>query len=126
MALPARRATHYLSALSCCAAAVVAAGAALLSFSDMARATPVNFVLSDVTAFFAPTISFSGSFTFDYSTLAETNIDVSASPTIAPVIVSNYTADGGLCAGFVSSIQTCFTDAADGAAIVIGYLVERI
>jgi hypothetical protein len=123
MALPARRATHHLStALSCCAAAVVAAGAALLSLSGMARATPINFVLSDVTANFPPTISFSGSFTFDSTTLAETNIDVTASPTNAsnPVIVASYTAEGALCAGFTAPNSVCFTDTADDAAILFG------
>jgi hypothetical protein len=121
MALPARRARGRLStALSCCAAAVVAAGAALLSFSGMARATPINFVLSDVTAVFGTTTySFSGSFTFDSSTLAETNIDVTASPTNAtmPVIVSSYTADGALCAGKPSTGEVCFTDTADDATV---------
>ena len=121
MALPARRARGRLStALRCCAAAVVAAGAALLSFSGMARATPINFVLSDVTAVFGTTTySFSGSFTFDSSTLAETNIDVTASPTNAtiPVIVSSYTADGALCAGKPSTGEVCFTDTADDATV---------
>jgi hypothetical protein len=121
MALPARRARGRLStALSCCAAAVVAAGAALLSFSGMARATPINFVLSDVTAVFGTTTySFSGSFTFDSSTLAETNIDVTASPTNAtmPVIVSSYTADGALCAGKPSTDEVCFTDTADDVTV---------
>ena len=121
MALPARRARGRLStALSCCAAAVVAAGAALLSFSGMARATPINFVLSDVTAVFGTTTySFSGSFTFNSSTLAETNIDVTASPTNAtmPVIVSSYTADGALCAGKPSTGEVCFTDTADDATV---------
>jgi hypothetical protein len=86
----------------------------------MARATPINFVLSDVTAVFGTTTySFSGSFTFDSSTLAETNIDVTASPTNAtmPVIVSSYTADGALCAGKPSTGEVCFTDTADDATV---------
>jgi hypothetical protein len=126
MALPARRARGRLStALSGCAAAVVAAGAALLSFSGMARATPINFVLSDVTTVFGTTTySFSGSFTFDLSTLAETNINVSASPTNVtnPVIVSSYIANGALCAGIPTSNETCFTDAADDAALFFEFL----
>jgi hypothetical protein len=86
----------------------------------MARAPPINFVLSDVTAVFGTTTySFSGSFTFDSSTLAETNIDVTASPTNAtmPVIVSSYTADGALCAGKPSTGEVCFTDTADDATV---------
>jgi hypothetical protein len=80
--------------------AVIAAAAAHLAVAGLARATPVNFTLTGVTATYgSTTFDFAGSFTFDSSTLSETNVAITATPTSPglPLVAASYTADDSLC-----------------------------